>query len=97
MRAACAWRFKIDTALAANELTPTDLTVTVPVLYRCQADPDTAGAWRIEVRSERMPVPWLLDEKDVRYAGVSDVDGDDDLLPLSSALKFVGDPEGKAL
>lgn len=96
VRAARGWRFKVDTAASAEQLDPSDLTVTVPILYRFAADPEAAGAWRIELRGERATVPWLLAEKDVRYAGVSDVDGDD-VLPLSDAFEFIGDPVGKAL
>lgn len=99
LRIARTWRFKVDSRIATADLKPSDLTVTVPVEYRPygQPDSDEAGAWRIEVRGEPSVVPWLLTDKDVRYAGVSDVDGSDDLRPVSTDFKFQEDPVGKAL
>jgi outer membrane biosynthesis protein TonB len=96
VRAARNWRFKVHSEVPANDLTPRDLTVTVPIQYRFDPDPDAPGEWRIEARGARAIVPWLVGEAGVRYAGVSDLDANN-VQPLSDGFKFVEDPVGKAL
>ena len=96
LSAARRWKF----AVTARSTTPTasDLTVSVPVQYTMvnHANRDETGSWRVELRSEKNIVPWLVDATDAQDIGISDVDTND-VLSIASAFKLNTDVVGKAL
>jgi TonB family C-terminal domain len=99
---AAAKRWEFNVTVTKPDPTPADMTVTVPYGYVMghNANREDAGQWRVELRSERAVVPWLLDTRtDTRTAqdiGVSDLDSDD-VMPLASALRAPDGVIGKTL
>lgn len=93
---AAARRWKFNVTVTKPNPTPEDMTVTVPYRYVMgrNANREDAGQWRVELRSEKAIVPWLLDTRTdtrtVQDIGVSDLDSDD-VMPLASSLQV---PDG---
>lgn len=93
-----ARRWKFDVAVIKPEPTAADLTVSVPYWYVMSdnARRENAGQWRVELRSEKAIVPWLLDTRTAQDIGVSDLDSDD-VMPLASAFRVPDGVIGKTL
>lgn len=95
VRAAKGWTFNVAPGSAA--LTPSDLTVMVPIGYGGGSDkPLKPGEWRHEIRTARAVLPWLPATAQGRRVGVSDV-GSGEVFSLESALALQTDVAGSAL
>lgn len=95
---AAAKRWKFNVTLTKPDVTAADMTVSVPYRYvtRGSTRREDAGQWRVELRSEKAIVPWLLDTRTAQDIGVSDLDSDD-VMPLASALQAPDGVIGKTL
>lgn len=103
VRAATGWTFNVQ--LRTETPDPSDLTVTVPVVYipdESERRPDqTASAappvlWRAEVRTARRSIPWLRRAEGERMAGASDLRGGE-MFPVSDWVHFAENGVGDSL
>jgi hypothetical protein len=95
VRAAKDWTFNV--AAGADDLTPSDLTVIVPIGFGGGHDePLKPGEWRHEIRTPRLALPWLPATAQGRQVGVSDV-ASGEVISLESALALQTDVVGSAL
>ena len=89
--AANKWTFTVDAKDSAS-LTPSDLTVRVPVDYRLSSpgarDGSLSGTWRNEFRGPNYPVPWLLGVDGEQAVGVSDFNGGGEYLAGASRFEL---------
>jgi TonB family protein len=95
---AAAKKWKFNVTVTKSNPTAADLTVSVPHWYVMEKNRrrEHLGQWRVELRSEKAIVPWLLDARTAQDIGVSDLDSDD-VMPLASALKAPVGVIGKTL
>ena len=103
VRAATGWTFNVQ--LRTETPDPSDLTVTVPVVYildeprrrRDQTASEVSAAlWRAEVRTALRSVPWLAGTEGEKVAGASDL-RDGEMFPAADWIHFAENGVGDSL
>lgn len=103
VRAATGWTFNVQ--LRTETPDPSDLTVTVPVVYipdESERRPDQTASgtppvlWRAEVRTARRSIPWLSGTEGERMAGASDLRSGE-MFPVSDWVHFAENGVGDSL